>query len=107
MSFLKDAKNAIKDKWTKMNGAEKLKIAVRVLCGFGSGAICGVAARKYIESEQPGVIETTAVMTVSFGAALALSDCAYNSWNKVVDAYQDLKKDYKELKDEYEEEVVG
>lgn len=108
MGFFKDAKTAIKNEWTKMNGAEKIKIVTRFLCGFGSGCISGALASKYISSEHPGIIETTAVITTAVGGAWALSEMTANAWDKTIDLYMDLKKEITEMSEDDEtEEVVG
>lgn len=106
MGFFKDAKTVIKNEWTKLNGTEKAKIVVRFICGFGSGCICGVGARKYIESENPGVIETSALMVTTIGAAWALGEVTSNAWEKTIDLYADMKKAVTDPDDE-DEEVVG
>lgn len=108
MGFFKDVKTVIKNEWTKLNGAEKCKIIARFVCGFGSGCICGVGARKYMESENPGIIEGGAVLLTSVGAAWALGEITSNAWDKTIDLYTDLKKEVADSMDEDEdEEVVG
>ncbi len=108
MGFLKEIGNAIRNEWRKMTVSDKVKIGVRILCAIGSGSICGVAARKYIESEHPGTFETAAVVTTAVGVAWKMNDVAYNAWCDQIDNFTNLKQACNELGDEVEhEEVVG
>ena len=115
MSLWNDIRKASNEGWRKMTMSDKVKIAVRLLCSCGSGLAFGVLARKYIESENPGMLETTAVVTTAIGAAWATGDMTYNAWCNVIDnfdqlkrEYDDIKREYNELGDEFErEEEVG
>lgn len=93
-SFLSTVGSAIKESWNSMSKSDKFKICIRMLCAIGSGSVFGVLAGKYIEEENPGLIEGTAVVTAAVGAAWYTADKAYGAWEKQIDNFEQLRSLY-------------